>query len=134
MKPPVYVEQLPAKQVNNQPNAGSLFGRGDNPLFADRKAMVVIVAVIPVTTGSTASPSWMFTGKTTMAPKTNKKPAIVWFATNRASCGSNFANKSTAIINIMAIPATIGLGATVVSDMITKSLQLKACLSSHHNS
>ena len=48
MKPPVYVEQLPAKQVNNQPNAGSLFGRGDNPLFADRKAMNVndIVTVV----------------------------------------------------------------------------------------
>ena len=48
MKPPVYVEQLPAKQVNNQPNAGSLLGRGDNPLFADRKAMNVndIVTVV----------------------------------------------------------------------------------------
>ena len=48
MKPPVYVEQLPAKQVNNQPNAGSLFGRGDNPPFADRKAMNVndIVTVV----------------------------------------------------------------------------------------
>ncbi|QCD52560.1 flagellar basal body L-ring protein FlgH [Campylobacter sp. RM16192] len=48
MKPPVYVEQLPAKQINNQPNTGSLFGRGDNPLFSDRKAMNVndIVTVI----------------------------------------------------------------------------------------
>ena len=48
MNPPVYVEQLPAKPVNNQPNAGSLFGRGDNPLFADRKAMNVndIVTVV----------------------------------------------------------------------------------------
>ncbi|WP_169940825.1 flagellar basal body L-ring protein FlgH [Campylobacter sp. RM15925] len=48
MKPPVYVEQLPAKQINNQPNTGSLFGRGDNPLFSDRKAMNVndIVTVV----------------------------------------------------------------------------------------
>jgi flagellar L-ring protein len=48
MKPPVYVEQLPAKQSNNQPNAGSLYGRGDNPLFYDRKAMNVndIVTVV----------------------------------------------------------------------------------------
>ena len=48
MKPPVYVEQLPAKRINNQPNTGSLFGRGDNPLFSDRKAMNVndIVTVV----------------------------------------------------------------------------------------
>ena len=40
MKPPVYVEQLPSKtkqQVVSNP--GSLFGQGDNPLFADLKAM-----------------------------------------------------------------------------------------------
>jgi len=40
MKPPVYVEQLPAKtkqQVVSNP--GSLFGQGENPLFADLKAM-----------------------------------------------------------------------------------------------
>lgn len=48
MKPPVYVEQLPAKETSNHANAGSLFGRGDNPLFSDRKAMNVndIVTVV----------------------------------------------------------------------------------------
>lgn len=40
MEPPVYVEQLPSKQVGNDvQNAGSLFGRGENPIFSDRKAM-----------------------------------------------------------------------------------------------
>ncbi|ASM35367.1 flagellar basal body L-ring protein [Campylobacter sputorum subsp. bubulus] len=42
MEPPVYVEQLPPKQVGNEiQHAGSLFGRGENPIFSDRKAMNV---------------------------------------------------------------------------------------------
>jgi len=40
MKPPVYVEQLPpATKQQVVSNPGSLFGQGDNPLFADLKAM-----------------------------------------------------------------------------------------------
>ena len=40
MKPPVYVEQLPpSTKQQTVTNAGSLFGQGDNPLFADLKAM-----------------------------------------------------------------------------------------------
>ena len=49
MKPPVYVEQLPAKDSGTgQSNAGSLFGKGENPLFSDRKAMNVndIVTIV----------------------------------------------------------------------------------------
>ncbi len=49
MKPPVYVEQLPSKEKGDSiQNEGSLFGRGDNPLFSDRKAMNVndLVTVI----------------------------------------------------------------------------------------
>jgi len=49
MKAPVYVDQLPPK-VNDTPrsNPGSLFGQGDNPLFADLKAMHIndIVTVV----------------------------------------------------------------------------------------
>jgi len=42
MKPPAYVEQLPSKEIQAPfTNEGSLFGRGDNPLFSDRKAMHV---------------------------------------------------------------------------------------------
>lgn len=42
MKPPVYVEELPEKTSGiGIQNQGSLFGRGDNPLFADRKGMNV---------------------------------------------------------------------------------------------
>ena len=49
MKPPAYVEEMPSKETGlGVSNQGSLFGRGDNPLFADRKAMNVndIVTVI----------------------------------------------------------------------------------------
>lgn len=54
MKPPVYVEELPPKQSNNvDVAAGSLFGKGDNPLFSDKKAMNVndlVTVVIRETT------------------------------------------------------------------------------------
>ena len=40
MKPPVYVEQLPPKTKQQiVVNPGSIFGKGDNPLFSDLKAM-----------------------------------------------------------------------------------------------
>jgi flagellar L-ring protein precursor FlgH len=40
MTPPAYVEELPPREPNtNLSHPGSLFGRGDNPLFSDRKAM-----------------------------------------------------------------------------------------------
>jgi len=40
MKPPVYVDHLVEKQVKKTKKyEGSLFGRGENPLFSDKKAM-----------------------------------------------------------------------------------------------
>jgi len=40
MAPPAYVEELPPRAPNsNISHPGSLFGKGDNPLFSDRKAM-----------------------------------------------------------------------------------------------
>lgn len=48
MKAPVYVEQIEPKVDNNIGTAGSLFGKGSNPLFSDNKAMNVndIVTII----------------------------------------------------------------------------------------
>ncbi|MDD3463751.1 MAG: flagellar basal body L-ring protein FlgH [Sulfurospirillaceae bacterium] len=49
MKPPTYVEELPSKVSENiSSNPGSLFGQGENPLFADLKAMHVndIVTIV----------------------------------------------------------------------------------------
>jgi len=48
-KPPAYVEQMPAKEEQQDfGSTGSLFGKGDNPLFSDHKAMHVndIVTVV----------------------------------------------------------------------------------------
>ncbi|MDR2639073.1 MAG: flagellar basal body L-ring protein FlgH [Helicobacteraceae bacterium] len=47
-KPPEYVQQTPSREDEELSNLGSLFGRGDNPLFSDRKAMRVndIVTVL----------------------------------------------------------------------------------------
>lgn len=54
MKPPAYVEELPPKQsADVDISNGSLFGRGDNPLFSDKKAMNVndlVTVVIRETT------------------------------------------------------------------------------------
>lgn len=59
MQPPVYVEQIPPKVPNsNIVNAGSLFGKGDNPLFSDRKAMNIndiVTVIISETTTQTSS-------------------------------------------------------------------------------
>jgi flagellar L-ring protein precursor FlgH len=48
-KPPKYVEQVPPREeIRSMYNPGSLFGRGDNPVFSDKKAMNVndIVTVV----------------------------------------------------------------------------------------
>ncbi|MBE2984344.1 flagellar basal body L-ring protein FlgH [Campylobacter sp. RM9344] len=58
MEPPVYVEQLPSKDSGSgQSNAGSLYGRGKDPLFSDRKAMNVndIVTIVISETASQTS-------------------------------------------------------------------------------
>jgi len=39
--PPSYVEEIPSREVEDVQNLGSIYGQGDNPLFADRKAMKV---------------------------------------------------------------------------------------------
>lgn len=61
MKPPVYVEEIPPKNPqSNIVNAGSLFGKGENPLFSDRKAMNVndiVTVVISETTTQSSSAS-----------------------------------------------------------------------------
>lgn len=57
-KPPEYVEQLPSKETHeNLDSQGSLFGKGDNPLFSDHKAMHVhdIVTVVISETASSSS-------------------------------------------------------------------------------
>jgi len=57
-KPPTYVEQMPAKEENeNFVSTGSIFGQGSQPLFSDRKAMNVndIVTVVISETATSSS-------------------------------------------------------------------------------
>lgn len=61
MKAPVYVDETPSRVNENiAPNPGSLFGQGDNPLFADLKAMHLNDVVTVTITEKTAQTS---TGK-----------------------------------------------------------------------
>lgn len=58
MKPPAYVEELPSRVNENiNSNPGSLFGQGENPLFADLKAMHVNDVVTVTITEKTAQSS-----------------------------------------------------------------------------
>lgn len=57
--PPVYVEQMPAKEVQKDfTSTGSIFGQGDSPLFSDHKAMHIndiVKVIISETAQSTSS-------------------------------------------------------------------------------
>ena len=55
-KPPEYVEQMPAFEgEKDYISSGSIFGRGDNPLFSDHKAMHVNDIVTVVITENASS-------------------------------------------------------------------------------
>ena len=65
MKAPVYVDEMPSRVNENiGSNPGSLFGQGDNPLFADIKAMRVNDIVTITITESAIQSS---TGKKTLS-------------------------------------------------------------------
>ncbi len=56
--PPTYVQELPAREDDlSEPNQGSLFGRGKNPLFSDRKAMQVNDVLTVVISEATSASS-----------------------------------------------------------------------------
>lgn len=58
MQAPVYVDELPSRVNENMAsNPGSLFGQGDNPLFADLKAMHINDVVTVTITEQTAQSS-----------------------------------------------------------------------------
>ncbi|AQW84435.1 flagellar L-ring protein [Campylobacter pinnipediorum subsp. pinnipediorum] len=77
MKPPAYVEQLPSKNTGiGVSNPGSLYGRGDNPLFSDRKAMNVN-DIVTVIISETSTQSSSGSKKTTRDTTTSLKGGIV---------------------------------------------------------
>jgi len=54
--PPKYVEEMPSQETEESLTLGSIYGQGDNPLFADRKAMkindIVTVTIVESTSAS----------------------------------------------------------------------------------
>ncbi|MCR2122344.1 flagellar basal body L-ring protein FlgH [Campylobacter upsaliensis] len=85
MKPPTYVEELAPKQSHNIESApGSLFGKGDNPLFSDKKAMNVNDLVTVIIQESTT--------QSTQANKTTSR-------TNNANLGGGALVGSTGAVN-----------------------------------
>lgn len=85
MKPPTYVEELAPKQSHNVESApGSLFGKGDNPLFSDKKAMNVNDLVTVIIQESTT--------QSTQANKTTSR-------TNNANLGGGSLVGSTGAVN-----------------------------------
>jgi flagellar L-ring protein FlgH len=69
MQAPVYVDETPSRVNENiSSNPGSLFGQGDNPLFADLKAMH-INDVVTVTISETTIQS--STGKKTLSKQSS---------------------------------------------------------------
>ncbi|WP_299547617.1 flagellar basal body L-ring protein FlgH [uncultured Helicobacter sp.] len=103
-KPPAYVEELPPKEEeDNFGNPGSIFGRGDNLLFSDRRAMQLndLVTVIINQTAQATSTANKNLNETSNATLTG--PGIT-FGGPSQSIG-NFANN---LNNITGFGITTG--------------------------
>lgn len=92
MKPPAYVEELPPKQSDNiQTAPGSLFGKGDNPLFSDKKAMNVNDLVTVVIQESTS--------QSTQANRSSSKNNTSNLGGGTLTAGGQLANVANNISN-----------------------------------
>jgi len=97
MKPPAYVEQLPSKEIQAPfTNEGSLFGRGDNPLFSDRKAMHVNDLVTVVINENVIQSS---TTQKALSKNNSDQLGGGIFTGGGNSAINNLANKVTGITN-----------------------------------
>ncbi len=86
-KPPAYVQQMPSQEEEHVNSAGSLFGRGDNPLFADRKAMRVN-DVVTVLIDERASSSSSGSRQLSRSQESQMGPGVVTYS-GSASAGRN---------------------------------------------
>jgi len=98
-KPPKYVEQMPAKEEKQNFNAtGSLFGKGDNPLFSDHKAMHVndIVTIIISETAKSSN-----TGARTLSKSDSTALGGGTFTTTSNNSAVNgYANRLNGLTNV----------------------------------
>lgn len=91
-RPPAYVEELPPKEEeDNFGNPGSIFGRGDNLLFSDRRAMQLndLVTVIINQTAQATSSANKNLNETSNATLTG--PSLTFGGTSQSI--GNLANK-----------------------------------------
>src|SRR5699024_6759568 len=76
------------------------------------------IIVIPVVIGSISDPEEKFDGTVTIAPKTNKKPAIDSIGTNLPNLGKTAKTSSKAIKVIIKTAENTGLGSLAVAEII----------------
>ncbi len=110
MQPPKYVEQMePREESSNVPNAGSLFGQGESPLYSDRKAMRVndIVRVIIKESATSSSSS---SKKLSRNQKDQLGGGLM--ASTNGALGAPMSALSKKINGIMDIGLTTGSGYT----------------------
>lgn len=77
-KAPEYVQQMPSKENEQFSSLGSLYGKGENPLFSDRKAMNVN-DIVTVLISEKASSSSTGSKQLNKSQSTNYSPAGVQF-------------------------------------------------------
>lgn len=98
-EPPKYVEEMPAKQdQKDYVSQGSIFGKGDNPLFSDHKAMHVndIVTIIISETAKSSN-----TGTKALSQSDTTALGGGTFAANGGNPAvSAYANKLNGLTNI----------------------------------
>lgn len=98
MKPPKYVEQIPPRMTQRPlNNEGSLFGKGDNPLFSDRKAMHINDIVTVIINENIAQSS---TGKKKLQKNNNNQLGGGLMTANSGGIGSSVANVLNGATNI----------------------------------
>ncbi|WP_345991941.1 flagellar basal body L-ring protein FlgH [Sulfurimonas sp. HSL-1716] len=104
-KPPKYVEEMPPKQdQKDYASEGSIFGKGDNPLFSDHKAMHVNDIVTIVISEATQSSN---TGTKALSKSDTSTLGGGIFAANGGNPAvSAYANKLNGLTNIGFTGAT----------------------------
>ena len=97
-KPPKYVEQVPPREeFRGLYNPGSLFGRGDNPVFSDKKAMNVNDVVTVVIDENILSSS---SGTKNISRSTNDELGGAVMTATPGSLMGDFARESNKITDI----------------------------------
>ena len=98
-EPPVYVEQMPAKEEQENFTAtGSIFGQGSRPLFTDRKAMSVNDVVTVVISETVRSSNQG--GKSLTESDTINMGGGVFTSAGGSATMDKYANKLTGATNL----------------------------------